>query len=216
MKKASLILIASLTLILFACVISAGNTASMTAEEIFKKAQSINPELKAYSANLKIRIKARYFPPLRMRADYFFKAPDKIRIKIRNAPAFLNKYPQVFSSNLPDLKDYNCKLEDSKNIGGQECHVVALIPKQPMGDLLRHELCINKENFTIPSQTFTYNNDGRIDVLPKYTQKNGFWLFNEVDANFSFPKIYVTASMNVLYENYQLNGNLPDDLFEKK
>lgn len=214
MQKANLILLAGL--ILFACALRAESTASIPAEEIFKKAQSVNPELKDYSARLKIKIKARYFPPLRMRADYFFKAPNKIRIKIQNAPAFLNKYPQVFSSNLPDLKDFNCKLEDSKNIGGQDCYVVALIPKQPMGDLLWHELCVNKENFTIPSQTFTYINDGRIEVLSKYIQKNGFWLFDEVDANFYFPKVYITASMNVLYENYQLNGNLPDDLFEKK
>ncbi len=201
---------------LFCCILGSESACSMTAPEIFKKAQDVNPELRDYSARLKIRIKARYFPPLRMRADYYFKAPDRIKIKIRNAPAFLNKYPQVFSSNLPELKDYNCSLEGSRVVAGQECHVVALVPKQPMGDLQRHELCINKENFTIPSQIFTYINEGRIEVLPKYVQKNGFWLFNEVDASFYFPKVYVTASMHVSYEDYQLNGNLPDELFDNK
>lgn len=129
---------------------------AITGEEVFKKAQNINPTLKDYTAKLKIRVSVKLgiSIPMRMRADYYYKAPDKVKIKIKQAPSFLNKYPQVFSSNLPDLKDFNCSLDNSQQVNNEDCYLLVLVPKQPMGDLLRHELFVNKKNFTIPKQKF--------------------------------------------------------------
>lgn len=193
-----------------------GAIAASTFDEIYKKALSINSEMKDCQADLSIKINAKWYLGLRfgLAGKYYFKAPDKFKVDLKRTPSFLKKYPKVFSWALPDTKDFNTKLLNEEYVEKNDCYVLFLTPKQPMGDLESHTIWIDKKEFIMRKQMFKYNTDSDIIINQFYIKINNFWVFNNLTAAFRFPKINLNAAVNAYYENYKFNQNLPDKIFE--
>lgn len=198
--------------IMFTC----GAFAASTFGEIYKKALSINSEMKDCQADLSIKINAKWYLGLRfgLTGKYYFKAPDKFKVDLKRTPSFLKKYPKVFSWALPDIKDFNTKLLKEESVEKDDCHVLFLTPKQPMGDLESHTIWIDKKEFIMRRQMFKYTTDSDIIINQFYSKINNFWVFNNLNAAFRFPKINLNAVVNAYYENYKFNQNLSDKIFE--
>lgn len=184
--------------------------------EVYGKAKEINPKMKDCQAKLNLQFNVQMYVPLRfqMSGDYLYKAPNKYKINLKRTPSYLKKHPQVFSWALPDTKDFNCKVSGKEKTKDITCYLIELDPKQPMGDLLKHKIWINAENYTIPKQAFYYDYGGEIEVIQNYKLEKEFWVFDNLVSTFSFPKINLKATVLGLYTNYLFNQNLPDSLFK--
>ncbi|MFH1453769.1 MAG: outer membrane lipoprotein-sorting protein [Armatimonadota bacterium] len=211
-----------ITVLLIICAfvfLSDASHAGPSFNEIYKKALSINSGMKDCQADLNIKIQAKwsFVPiPINLQGKYYYKAPDKFKVDLKKTPSFLKKYPQVFSWVLPEVKEFNTKIAGEEDTGGNACYILELIPKQPMGDLKSHNIWIDKKEFIMRKQVFLYNTEAEIIINQNYIQKDGYWVFNDIEASFAFPKINLTATSKANYTNYKFNQNLPDSLFEEK
>lgn len=187
-------------------------------DEVFNKAKGINPAMKDCQAKLNLNSNVHMYIPLRfqMNGDYYYKAPDKYKIKLKRTPSYLKKHPQVFSWALPDAGLFHCKVSGIEKINNSDCYLIELTPRQGMGDLIKHKLWIDLKNYAIAKQTFLYINDGEINVVQNYKKENNFWVFDNLCADFYFPKINLKARVEATYTNYLFNQNLPDSLFAQE
>lgn len=214
-KKLIMILAAIFTAAMLASRIGAA-FAAPSFEGIYKKALSINSGMKDCQADLNIKFNVKYILPLRfsLTGKYYYKAPDKFKVDLKRTPSFLKKYPKVFSWALPEVKDFNTAVLPDEAVDGKNCFVLLLTPKQPMGDLANHTIWIDQEEYIMRKQMFKYNTDARITINQYYVKLQGYWVFNNLQAVFNFPKINLNADVNANYENYKFNQNLPDKIFE--
>lgn len=216
-KKLTLILLLCFTLTI--CNLYADNTPAFN--ELYQKIKAINSGLKDCQAKLNLQfhdVKFYILPNLRfsMSGDYYYKYPDKYKVKLQKTPSFVKKYPHIFNWNFPDPKDFNCKVAGSDTISNIKCYLIEMIPKQPMGDLLKHQIWINKDNLTMIRQIYIYDFDGKIQLDQTYKKINEFWVFDVLKAHCSFPKIKLDASVETKYDQYKFNQNLPDSFFKEE
>jgi outer membrane lipoprotein-sorting protein len=175
----------------------------------------VNEGLKDYSAVVKMNMKAKYSVleiPLNLDGNYYFKAPDRHRIKVNKAPNFLAQYPQVFGWSLPDTKDFTGKVKGEEN----GCKILRLVPIMGMGDLLKIEIWVDKETWRYPRQVYYYRSGGKIELNVTYKQVEGYYLFDRCNGTFDFPKNRLKASGDATYEQYEINKGIPDSFFEEE
>jgi len=208
-------------LLLFISFLSAipANTEELpTAEQLWAKIKKVNPELKDYSVPLKIKVQAKYQflnPKLRLTGTYYFKKPDKHKLKLDRASYFLNKYPKIFGWHLPKLKEFNSKVEEVK-YQGEDYYLVTLTPKTIAGDVKRERLWINKKTYILPKHIYEYKNGGNISLNVTYRKNGKFVLYDKMTASFNFPKEKLSANANASYGKYNINKGIPDSFFDKK
>jgi len=186
-----------------------------TVEELFKRMGEVNPGLKDYSSDIKVKLKFSV-SSINMQGKYYYKKPDKYKLEIKKAPYVLKKYPQMFGWCLPDPTRHNCIVKLDKDAEGKECYVVDLIPIQGRGDLTKQEIWINTQNYTFPKQVYEYHY-GTITVEAKYRKEGKFILFDTIEAYFDikvplFGNLKATALAD--YQNYKTNIGLPDSFFK--
>lgn len=180
-------------------------------EKIFAKARQVNSTLRDYKADIALQVDANLgFIPYRPRLNgqYLYQKPDKHRLELQNAPAFLQKYPQVFGFNLPKLERYNSKVIEEGTVRGRPVYRLELIPKEPTGDIQRLELFVDKENFTVLKYD-TFYKQGHLLVDVDMRNQDGFWVFDKMKADFRFPS--VTAKASARYSNYLFNQGITLD-----
>jgi outer membrane lipoprotein-sorting protein len=183
-------------------------------ETIMNKMRMVNEGLQDYSAALTLKMKAKYSVlelPLNLDGDYYFKQPDKHKIKVNRAPNFLAQYPQVFGWSLPDPAEYTSKVKGREN----GCVILRLVPRMGMGDLLKIEIWVDETTYRYPKQIYYYRDAGRITLEITYRQVEGFYLFDRLQGTFEFPKNRLTASGQATYRDYRINKGIPDSLFEE-
>ncbi|MCD4783395.1 MAG: hypothetical protein K8T10_06150 [Candidatus Eremiobacteraeota bacterium] len=189
-----------------------------TAEQLWTRLQKVNPGLKDYSVRLKIKVQAKYQflnPKLRLTGTYYFKKPDKHKLKLDRASYFLNKYPKIFGWNLPKLKEFNSKVKSVKYMG-KDYYLVTLTPKTIAGDVKMERLWIDKKNYTFPKHIYEYKSGGNITLNVTYRKNGKFILYDKMNASFDFPKEKLSAKANATYGKYTLNKDIPDSFFDKK
>ncbi|MBI2251990.1 MAG: hypothetical protein HYU63_04485, partial [Armatimonadetes bacterium] len=160
-------------------------------EDLYKKAKNLNSGMKDCQAKIDLKFKVKILLTLHfgMNGEYFYKYPDKYKIKLKKTPSYLQKYPQIFNWAFPDPKSFNCKVERIAELSGKNCYIIGMFPKEPMGDLIKHEIWIEEINFTMFKQVFYYNNASKISVFQNYQNLKNYWVFNTLFAEFTFPKI---------------------------
>lgn len=185
-------------------------------EDLFATLKNANPGLQDYQSDIGIalKVKAGFTIPLDLHGKYYYKRPDHYRLKLEHAPQFVQKYPQIFGWNLPKLENFNSRIMGEEAVDGRECYHVMLTPKHEMADLIGQELWIDKQDAVFPRQIVHYKDNGEIDINVQYMTKDTFHLFNHMTATFTFPKAHVSATADATYNNYQVNTNLPDSIFQ--
>lgn len=184
-------------------------------EKILSKMKAVNEELKDYSASFNMKMKVKYSfleLPINLEGNYYFKSPDKHKIKVNRAPNFLAQYPQVFGWSLPHPKDFTGKVKGEEN----GCKILKLVPIMGMGDLLKIEIWVDKNTYRYPRQVYYYRDGGKIAIDISYKNVGGYYLFDRLNGTFEFPKNNIKASGEAIYKSYKINQGIPDSFFEKK
>lgn len=213
----------SLAVLIAACLlilVSGSARADEQVDEIFTHLRQFNGSVKDYQADINIKLNARvafipYNPTLS--GKYYFKNPGKHKLVLEDAPSYLKKYPNMFGYNLPNLEKYaSGRVVETTTLDGQEVWHIVLNRKPGLGDITTLEMWVNCKDYTIPRQVTNYKNDGKITVNAKYAEKEGYKVFDSMNAEFSFPKVAVSAKASASYANYKFNQNLSDEFFEVK
>lgn len=208
-----------LLLLLACCLMALPAHADQQVEELFAKAKSVNPELQDYSADMNLVLDAKVaFVPYKpnLNGTYYFKKPDKSKVKLEKAPSFLKKYPGIYGFHLPVLEKYNSHVLGQEKLNGLDCYHVELIPKVMKSDVRRLDIWIDVANFTVPRHQTTYASDGLLTVDSEFQKVDGFMVLKGMRALIRFPKASIEATARATYANYKFNQNLPDSLFSKE
>lgn len=182
--------------------------------------KNANKGLADYSVPLTMKLKVKYSLleiPINLEGMYYFKEPDKHKLKVNKAPSYLSKYPQIFGWSLPDPGDFTSKVRECPD-GNKECMLVKLVPIMGKGDLLKVEMWVNKTTFLSPRQVYYYRDGGKITLELTYRAVSSFHLFDQVQSSLEFPRMSLNAHADALYGDYSINKGLDDSIFaeEKK
>lgn len=189
-----------------------------TAEKLWDQITRINPGLNDYSVDLKIGLKVKYNflnPRLDIDGTYYFKKPDKHRLKLNRASYLLDKYPKIFGWSLPSLKEFNSTVTSDK-IGARDYYLVTLTPKTIAGDVEKEQFWIDKKDYTFPRHIYQYKSGGLITLSITYRKEKNFQVYDNMNATFSFPKENLNAEANASYGAYKFNQGLSDSFFDAK
>jgi hypothetical protein len=185
-------------------------------EKLFARSRGLNPTLRDYSADLKAHADATLtFVPYHVNLNgvYYHKRPDKYKLDLKDAPSFLKDKPSVFGLNLPALERYNCRILEDARVDGRSVAHVSMTPKSTGGSDIQHiELYFDRSNGTVP-RFDTYYSKGHLFLNLHWVQDRGFWVYQQVDADFLFPA--VKATLMAKYTGYKFNQGLSDELFKK-
>ena len=183
-------------------------------DKILAKALAINPGLKDYSADIQLPLRATLgFIPYNknMVGRYYHKRPDMHKLELKNAPALLQKYPNVFGFNLPDVARYRVlRVQEMKLHGKLPVYKIILVPKVRTSDITGIDIYVNRANYTIPKYD-TFYVKGHLYVNIDFRKEGKYLVYDKVNADFEFPNVLATASAT--YSNYQFNQNLSDSFF---
>jgi len=185
-------------------------------EAVIQKMKMVNKGLKDYSSDVKVTGMGRYSIldiPLYVEGVYYYKEPDKHRLKVNRGPHYLSQYPQAFGWSLPDPDDWTCKVKEiSEN--GTTYIILKLIPIMGMGDLQKVEMWIDKSSYLFGKQIYFYRDGGKMTLDTSYRTVNGYSLFNKLVGHFEFPKKHIKADAEVEYGEYRINQGIDDSVFQ--
>jgi len=180
--------------------------------------KNANKGLADYSVPLTMKVKVKYSLleiPINLEGMYYYKEPDKHKLKVNKAPSYLSKYPQIFGWSLPDPRDFTSVIKECPD-GNRECMLVKLIPIMGKGDLLKVEMWVNRTSFLSPRQVYYYRDGGKITLELTYRTIDSFHLFDQVQSSLEFPKMSLNARADALYGDYSINKGLDDSIFTEK
>jgi|GEM_PF-1539407 len=213
MKK--ILTLTLLLLLSLGMVWAADSNALPSGNAIIDAMKKINPGLKDYTADIKVKIKVQLaILPLSMdlQGKYYYKKPDKYKLELQKAPKTIQKYPQIFGWRLPEV-DINTFTVNNDTLNGVQVYHVTITPSIGRGDIINEEMWVDKDKYVFYKYATNYKNDGKIETMIKYRNEKGNSVFDHVDASFSFPKIGVNATAAADYPTYQLNTGLTDEFF---
>jgi hypothetical protein len=179
----------------------------------------LNPQLKDYTADVgnALNIKVSLLRvPMDLQGTYYYKQPDKYKMELKNAPALLQKYPQIYGYHPVDPQGFNISMLPDESVGGKSCWVLRLDKKSTESDFRGQTVWIQKDNYTSPRRLYNYTSNGRIDVRFKWRREQGFWVMDRVEAELDFPKFGGSASLVASYSGYRFNSGLDDKIFDSK
>lgn len=184
-------------------------------DKILAKAVAANPGLKDYSADIQLPLRATLgFIPYNknLTGRYYHKRPDKHKLDLKNAPAVLKKYPNVFGFNLPDVARYKVLKVSEMNLRGKvPVYKIILVPKKRTSDITEIDIYVNRKDYTIPKYD-TFYVKGHLYVNIDFRKEGKYLVFDRVQADFEFPNVLATATAT--YSNYKFNQNPPDSFFQ--
>lgn len=208
-----------LLLLLACCLLAQGARADQQVEDLFARAKALNPQLADYSADMNLILDAKVaFVPYKpnLNGTYFFKKPDKSKVKLEKAPSFLKRYPGIYGFHLPILEKYNSQVLGREKLNGAECHHIELIPKVMKSDVRRLDVWINTSDYTVARHQTTYAKEGLLTVDSEFQTVDGYTVLKAMRAVIRFPSASIEGTARATYDNYRFNQNLPDSLFNKE
>lgn len=200
------------------------STSSQAEEErkrllaIYDKSENLNPKLKDYTAGLDIAVSVKLALlrlPLSLHGTYFYKAPDKHKLELQNAPPLLSKYPQIFGMRPVKPQEHTMSRLPDEELNGRKVFVLRF-DKKDNADYRGATLWIDQEDYTTPRRLYTYKDNGKIEVELKWRKDGGYTIPDEVSANFDFPKHGAAATATAKYGSYSFNNGLDDKIFDDK
>ena len=178
--------------------------------------KAVNKGLRDYSSSIRVTGMATYsIIDMSIYAEgiYYFKEPDKHRMKVIRGPHYLAQYPQVLGWNLPRPEEWTCKIKESRE-NGKDYIILKMIPVMGMGDLLKTEMWVDKSSYLFERQIYYYRDNGKMTLDSSYRQVEGFYLFNKLAGRFEFPKKRIKAHAEAEYLEYTINKGIDDSVFQ--
>jgi outer membrane lipoprotein-sorting protein len=194
------------------------DASTMSADQIVKKIETSNPGLKDYTSDITAKLSVSYSilsTTLNLKGAYYFKAPDKSRIEIKNTPSFLSQYPHVFDFHVRDWKNYKITVREEKD-KDKAFYVLELVPKKTMGDLQKRIVWVSKDDYSVPIEELTYAKEGSARVISAFKKIKGFQVLDSSKATLNFPSIKLSGNMEMFHQDHKINQGLSDEIFQKK
>ena len=151
--------------------------------------------------------------------DYYYKQPEKTRLKLREIPDFLLsrqsdafKTTNILAGLRRDLKEqYQTKIVNQTSLHGENCYIVQLVPKKEDG-VARILLWVNSINYTMPQVIIHYENGANLTQRKSYVKAGDVFVVEKMDSDYNSPDM--KAEILATFRNYQINKGLADTLFE--
>jgi len=188
-------------------------------KSIVERSQTLNPKLKDYVAGVGINLNPKLGIlrlPIDLHGKFYFKAPDKQKIELENAPTLLQKYPQIFGIRPLKPEEHDITLLPDDRLNDREQHVLRFDKKDPGGDYRGQTIWFDKERGTITRTVYNYKDDGRITIDLSWQKLSDYTVLDTVNAELDFPKHGVSATGTAKYTDYKFNQGLSDDIFVEK
>ena len=188
-------------------------------KEILQKTSSINQKLKDYTAAMQIDLTVKMGIlklPVTLEGQYWYKAPDRVKMELKRAPALLSKYPQIFGQRPLRPEDHRISVLPDDEVRGHKAWVLRFDKIDEGSDYRGQTVWIDQQRFTPLRHVYSYKENGRIAVDLIWRKQDDFWVLFEVDAEFDFPKHGAAASATAHYQDYKLNIGLDDAVFDPK
>lgn len=161
--------------------------------------------------------------PFSVNADYYFKAPDKVKIALHGLPGLLlGDAPKTITGAVTltgfrkDFQTlYHTKLLGTRKILEKACYYLELTPIREDGNVSKTLLWVNRDDFTLPRLITNYKDGSWIQVNRTYSLIEKHLLVDHIDATMNFIKNDLKADVTASYAHYKINQGLSDQIFEE-
>jgi outer membrane lipoprotein-sorting protein len=209
-------------------------------DEILNKVKENFNKVNDYVVNVKIKVDVNFLKVPESKAEIFYKAPNKIKLK-SDGFALLPKEGLNFSPNSFLQGDYTSILDREENVAGNDCYLVKVIPLGDKSDLILTNLWIDKNQFKIRKIESTTKSNGTFSINLNYNDSLKYPLPSSMVFSFNVAKMDlprgITGDMNeeqnpekdkqnkskttsgkvyVSYSDYKVNKGIPDSIFDEE
>ncbi len=209
-------------------------------DEILNKVKENFNKVNDYEVNVKIKVDVNFLKVPESKAEIFYKAPDKIKLK-SDGFALLPKEGLNFSPNSFLQGDYTSILDREENVEGNDCYLVKVIPLGDKSDLILTNLWIDKNQYKIRKIESTTKSNGTFSINLNYNDNLKYPLPSSMVFSFNVAKMDlprgITGDMNeehdsekekqnkskttsgkvyVSYSDYKVNKGIPDSIFDEE
>jgi len=204
-----------------------------TGETILRNAEARLAALRDYSVSLGITVDIERLnvPPMNVRM--YFKQPDKVHF---DAQGFAMLPREALTLSIGKLRArYEPGRVDRDSIAGAPVYRLTMLAKSERNRVRSVVLFVHPERWTVEKLVTPQVNDRVMTATFRYTQIQGFWLWEEVVASFSTapadsaesgpmdqamparPQLRSrSGAVTVKYSGYTVNTGLNDDLFKEE
>jgi len=230
MKKLSIINI--LLLFIFTSITTAQ---SKNANEIINNLKIEFEKVKDYQVNVKIKIDATMIKMPEMKAEFYFKQPDKTFVKSTSF-AMIPKQGVNFSPVSYLKGEYTAVYARNENVDGRELSVLKIIPNKEDSEILLTTMWVDQEKNVIRKVESTTKESGTFNLDFIYEEQMNYPLPSNIIFSFNLAKMGLPENPEdkpkrkkgrrdisgmkgkvvLTYSDYKVNSNLPDSLFVTK
>ncbi|PJA98432.1 MAG: hypothetical protein CO128_07425 [Ignavibacteriales bacterium CG_4_9_14_3_um_filter_30_11] len=230
MKK--LLIINILLLFIFT---SFTNAQSKNPDDIIKNLKKEFEKVKNYQVNVKIKVDATMIKMPEMKAEFYFKQPDKTFVKSTSF-AMIPKQGVNFSPVSYLKGEYTAVFARNENVNGRELSVVKIIPNKEDNEILLTTMWVDQVKNVIRKIESTTKENGTFNVEFNFDENLDYPLPSNIIFSFNLNKIGLQAKLEdklkrkkgkrdisgmkgkvvLTYSDYKVNTNLPDSLFITK
>lgn len=213
MKIQSLTLFVAFFLLTVQNITADSLTQETKANKLLAGLENKNKHIKDFTVNFTATVYYLSFS-FPLRGKFFFKYPNKMKMKFDNLPYPLNEYKSLFENLAPGRTVYG---ESKKRYirmekaNGKILHLIEITPLK-QNNIKAIYLWLNDATLYPDFAIVKYNDSSSIETENDYAK----------DAKFSLPYIqkaklkskFFTAKAHVKYYNYNINTGIQDDIFK--
>lgn len=145
---------------------------AQNAEQIIDRSLKVFNQVKSYSNEVKFDFDIPNVKINAMKGKEYYKFPDKYRVKIDGIAFVPKENAMKIYKFLMEKSKYQAVYTSSESFGGQNCHIVNIIPTSE-GEFILAKLWISSQNFCMYKAEFTTKNgtvrlENRFKAMIKY------------------------------------------------
>lgn len=174
-----------------------------------------NESIRDFSVTMNITFYG-YFMSFPLKAQLYFKRPDKVKIVFSHVPDFLRGYEKQFKAVVPTetlKKKYQCRVMGKEIFEAVPYYVLKMSPVDE-GNLRQAYMWVHSTNFTPARMHLTYRDGSTIEVENEFTSSGQVLVVKKQKINLRLTQL--NAKSVIVYSKYHINEGLPDSFFEEK
>ena len=151
----------------------------------------------------------------KLTGQYYYKHPNKHKVKLNDPPAYLDDAPSLFDWKLPNLEKYSVKKGPTLTRGTATHHALLYTPKNPGSNTRTIKCTFEEGNWRLIAQDTSYQDGGAVNLRFFYLDDSELPVLDKVKASVSIPSYKLTGEAKIDFSSQQTNQGLEDSLFAK-
>ncbi len=190
--------------------------------ELFERISESSSQVKDLSAQVNFHLNlSRLGMHFNVGGDFYYKKPDKFKLKLREVPDFLvSREDNAFRTTnlLASLQKnitqgYDARVVDETSLQGANCYVIRLIPKTKES-IQKIVLWVNSQNYTMPKVILSFDDGSTLVQRKQYIQTDNIYVVQDMETDIDSPDIQAEIITN--FSHYQINKGIPDTVFDNQ